>query len=253
MKKQDRLKKLLDKVQTMDLGRGGFWNPPQGVTTIRILPPVDTMDFFFQEVGNHYKQKVYCPRITTDGEQECPICELNEALFQAGERDAASDFWATTRFWMNVVVRGQEAAGVQIYTPGKGVFSSLVSFINDPDYGDIADEDNGFDIRIEREGEGTRTEYPSVRAVRNPSPLGTDSQIDEWLESAKDLTEMSVGMLKSYDEIVEAAGIAAYFGEDGVEELEPEVEENEEDEEETASAKISSRLEKRRKRSRRRR
>lgn len=228
-------KALLEKVQNMDLGGGGIWKPKVGRSVIRILPPVGGMDFFFQQVGRHYDQRQYCPLLSTEGELPCPICELNENLYAAGEKDAASKFRASKAFWMNIVDRSSDTAGPQIYAPGVTVFQILVSMISDPDYGDITDVEDGFDIKIDRDGQGIDTKY-QVLPVRNPSPLNADdAQVDEWLVDAEDLSERVIEQLKNYDELIVAAGIQAYFDEDGnviltYEEEEEELEDEEEDE-----------------------
>lgn len=220
-----RYKELLEKVQGMDLGGGGFWKPKEGRSLIRILPPVGDMEFFFQEVGRHYDQKQYCPAITTEGAEECPICEINEALYQAGEKEAAAKFRATRAFWMNIIDRSNEDAGPQIYTPGVQVFQSIVAFISDPEYGDITDEEDGFDLKIDRKGQGIETKY-TVLPSRMPSALGSDDeQMNEWIEDARDLSAHVEEQLKDYDDLIDAAGLEAYF--DGT----TQAEEEEEDEE----------------------
>ena len=246
----DVYKKLLDRVESLDLGRGGFWRPSEGRSTIRILPPVGTMDFFFKEVGVHRlgNQRFYCPAICTDGEDPCPICEVNEELWQSGEKETASRFRVQRRFWMNVVVRGKEPLGPQMYTPGITVFGSVVSLIKDPDYGDVTDEEDGFDIKIDRTGTDITTTY-QTRAARNPSPLSDDEdEMEEWLTGATDIEEFVSNKLLDYDDLAEKAGVDVFL--DGGElDLD---DEPEEPEEESASSAIERRL-KRRTRSRRKR
>lgn len=207
----DRYKKLLDKVQGMDLGSSGYWKPSEGRNTIRVLPAVGEMEFFFHEVGRHYDQRQYCPAISTDGAEECPICELNEQLFQSGEKEAASKFRANRAFWMNIIDRKNRDAGPQIYTPGIQVFQAIVSLVSDADYGDVTDLDEGFDLKLDRKGTGLETKYTVLPAPR-PSPLGDDDEIDEWLEEAEDLAARIDEQLKDYDELIKAAGLGAYFG-----------------------------------------
>ncbi len=221
MAQSDAYKRLLEKVQGMDLGSGGgFWKPKEGRSVVRILPPVDEMEFFFVEVGRHFKQKQYCPAITTCGDKPCPICELNEILYQSGDKDAAATFRASRAFWVNMIDRNKEDAGVQVWTPGITVFQTLVAYIADPDYGDITDLEDGFDIKLDRKGTDINTEY-TVIMPRDPSALGTDDQMDEWMEAAEDLQTKVTDALKSYEELIEAAGIQAYFTDDDEEDDTP--------------------------------
>lgn len=225
---QDRLKALLNKVGSMNLGAGGWWKAAVGTSTIRILPAVGTMDYFFVEVGLHYmgegtnRSPFYCPSICTEGQQPCPICEVNEELFKAGEKDAASKFRAGRSFYMNVVDRAHPDQGVLKYAPGTTIFASIASMIQDPDYGDISDAAEGFDIKIERTGEGRENTRYQVRPVRRSTPLGDDGQAKQWLKDAEDLKEYVAGQLLSYEELIKKSGIEAFFSGTEVEEDEEE-------------------------------
>lgn len=252
----DRYKKLLDKVQSMDLGSSGFWRPPVGRSTVRILPPVGTMEYFFMEVGQHFLEGVgmfYCPKICSEGKNPCPICEVNDGLYQSGEKEAAQKFRAQRHFFMNVIVKATEDAGPQIFTPGVQMFTSLVSLISDPDFGDITDVDEGYDIKIERSGEGLNTHY-EVRPAKTTTPLGSDDEeVDEWLTATKDIFDMVTKQIKPYDELAKASGVDVYLeGNEGDEEKpkqsveESEEDDGEEDEPASASSKIEARLAKRR-------
>jgi hypothetical protein len=259
-KTADKYKALLDKVQGMELGSRGFWKPSVGRSTVRILPPVGDMEFFFHEVGQHYVNDgtFFCPKMCTDGEQDCPICEVNEELWAAGEKDAAKDYRPRRSFWMNVIVRGEEGAGPRIFTPGITVFNSVVALISDPDYGDISDEYDGTDISIDRTGEGLQTEY-QVIAKRQPTQLADDEDLmDEWLEAARDIQKHISASVMDYDELMEKSGVVVFFDTDDVTEAladEDDYEDDEELEDEPASERIRKRMESRtsRRRSSRRR
>lgn len=199
---QDRLAAIREKLKHTDVGsgRGGFWSPKVGKNVIRILPEVGEMQYFFQEVGKHAfppdgRRSVYCPNFTSNGELDCPVCELVDELRKAGDKaskNLASQLKLRKSYWMNVIDRSNEDAGTQIYTPGVIVFGSLVGLINDPDYGLITSIDDGFDVTIERTGTGRDTEY-EVRPKPRHTPLHEDPDIiKEWLENAKDLTVVEV-------------------------------------------------------------
>lgn len=199
----DRLAKLKEKMASVDVGgESGFWRPESGKpSTIRILPPVGGMDYFFQEVGRHYSlpdgSVEVCPNFTTSGTELCPICELVRQLYKgsSSDRALAGKLRCSKSFWMNVVVRdkddpdGIEASGPYIWTPGTSVFTQLMALINNPDYGDISDPSKeGVDIVVERRGEGLKTEY-FITTRRKSSPLHDNQDtVDEWLDSARDLS-----------------------------------------------------------------
>jgi len=243
---KDSLEKLRKRLSTIDTGFGsGFYGPKEGRNRIRILPPVGDMEYFFQPVGRHYmppdgKKVVYCPNFTSDGILPCPVCELVSDLKAAGEKKMADELRIRRSFWMNVVNRDDEKAGVAIYTPGIIVFSELSSLITDPDYGDITDVLNGYDIIIEKSGSGRDTEY-HVKPRPKIEPLTEDEDLlEKWLESAKDLTyveasddpdedkELSKGhalFLLPHDRIVKEYQLEDFMEEEDVEEDEEEEEE----------------------------
>jgi hypothetical protein len=201
-KNLDRLAAIREKLKKTDMatGGGGFWSPPVGKSIIRILPEVGDMEFFFQEVGKHNfppdgKRSVYCPEFTSSGELECPVCDLVKDLRAATDtasKKLASELNRRRSYWMNVVVRGQEDRGPQIYTPGVQVFTSIAMIIEDPDYGMVTDVHEGFDITIIRTGTGLDTEY-QVNPRRNPTPLSEDEdEIASWLDKARDLSYVEV-------------------------------------------------------------
>lgn len=219
MPKVDKYKALLEKIGSMNLGGGGWWKPPQGTSTIRILPPVGGMDFFFVEVGQHYigdnNKPFYCPAICTSGESKCPICDVNEELYRAGEKDAAAKFRATRSFFMNIIDRAHPDQGVLKYAPGTTLFGHMTSAIMDPDYGDITDAEEGYDFKVERTGEGKDTKYQG-RPVKRSTPLGTDEQMAEWLEAAEDLSTYIADQitLLSYEDLAKKSGVDVFFVEE---------------------------------------
>lgn len=213
---QDRYKKLLEKVNSLNLGGGGWWKAPVGISVIRILPPVGTMDYFFLEVGQHYigdsKTPFYCPAICTEGEMRCPICDVNEELYKAGEKEAASQFRAGRSFFMNIIDRAHPD-GVLKWAPGTTIFGYITSAITDPDYGDVTDADEGYDFKLERVGTGREDTKYQGRPVKRSTPLGTPEQIAEWLNTAEDLKAWVMNQLLSYDELANKSGVDVYFAE----------------------------------------
>jgi len=243
--KAEKVKALRDKLKTQDLGGGGagFYSPKVGKNTIRILPEVGDMDFFFQPVGRHYfpdGRKVYCPSFTTEKDRECPVCEIVRELHSIGDKQSkklASSLNVGRSWWMNVINRDNEDAGPLMYTPGVMVFNSIISLINDPDYGDITDIDEGSDIVIDRDGTGIDTSY-EVHGRRKESTLtDDDEELEEWLDKARDLSwvevsedpdeddELSEGHavhVVPYDRIVEEFGLDSFDDADYTDEDEEE-------------------------------
>lgn len=250
--RMDRLAALREKLENTDVGgsQQGWFSPKEGRNIIRIMPEVGDMDeyVFFQEVGKHYipganNKSLYCPEFTTGGDEECPICEMVNQLYRGSEEDKklASSLRVRKQYWMNVIDRDNESAGPQIFTPGQTIMRALIAYINDPEYGDMSDVDEGYDITIERKGSGMDTEY-NVLPRRNISPLHKDeATIDEWLKAAKDLSVVVLSDNPDEDKEL-SAGHAVYvlpyerlqeefsklLGADDVEEYEDDTEEEEE-------------------------
>ena len=231
--KADKVAALRERLKQLDLGGGGagFYTPKVGKNVIRILPETGDMEYFFQPVGRHYfpgNKSVYCPAFTTEKERECPVCEIVKQLHTAGDKASkklAESLGVRRSWWMNVIDRSNEKAGPLVFTPGVMVFNSIITYINDPDYGDVTDIEDGVDIVIERTGTGKETSYEII-ARRKSTPLASDDDtIDEWVEKCRDLSwveltddpeedkDVSEGhavWVLPYDRIVENFGLDAF-------------------------------------------
>lgn len=197
--KAEKLAALRARVASLDLGGSGgdFWSPKEGKNVVRILPAAGNMEWFFQPVGRHTmtedgKKTVYCPKFTSEGQLECPVCDLIDKMKHGdtASKAMADQMRARKSWWMNIIVRDEteDSAKPHIFTPGVKIFDQLLGMVNDPDYGDITDLLEGFDVVIERTGTGMATEY-QVRARRTPSALSEDkNKAQEWMEDSKDLT-----------------------------------------------------------------
>jgi hypothetical protein len=215
----ENLAKLRDKISRVDVSTGssGFMRIQDGRNIIRILPQVGKMEYFFQTVGRHMippdgKKFFYCPKFTSEGEKDCPICEYVEELYKTGDKvnkALASELRVKRMFWMNVIDRANEKSGPQIYTPGVTVFGAVSSLIGDPDYGDIFDLEDGIDLIIEKSGKGLDTEY-QVKTKRSSTPLSDDpAMVKKWITVAKDLSYVEVSNDKEEDKEL-SVGHAVY-------------------------------------------
>jgi hypothetical protein len=87
-----------------------------------------------------------------------------------------------------VIDRNSPDSGVKVFAFGKKIHEQLVAFRkNKRTGGDFTHPITGFDIIIEKSGEGLKTKY-NVMADRNVSQLAeTEEEIDEILKIANDL------------------------------------------------------------------
>ncbi len=98
------------------------------------------------------------------------------------------------RTYIPVIVRGEEDKGVRFYSFGKTVYQELLSYISDPDYGDITDPKTGRDIVVEyipKEKSDTNFAKTSVKVKPSQTPLSSDSaQMKMWMTEQPDIKEL---------------------------------------------------------------
>ena len=171
-----------------------MWKPEAGDQFVRVLPTADGDPF--REFHFHYglgkNPGIYCSKKNDNG--DCPICDFASKLWRDGVanddttlKNEAKKLFARKRYYSPVLVRGQEADGVRIWSYGKTSYESLLSYILDPDYGDITDPKTGTDIKLTYSVPGTPGSFPktTLQPRRKPSVLCDDAvaNCNELLES----------------------------------------------------------------------
>lgn len=176
-----------------------IWKPKEGKTIIRIVPWVENPSNPFIELYFHYLgNKTYLSPLSYGNRD--PIAEFADAIRNDQEKDPkeryaeARPFMPKLRTYVPVIVRGEEDKGVRFYSFGKTVTVDLLTFINDPDYGDITDPKTGRDIVVEytpKEKSDTNFAKTKVMVKPNVSPLSTDpAQVKQWLTTQPDIKAM---------------------------------------------------------------
>jgi hypothetical protein len=203
----DAIKQKLNQLQNQSKKSDNLWKPEVGKQTIRIVPYQHNKSNPFTELYFHYdlgKKNFVSP--TTSGNPD-PVIEFAEKLKSSGNSDEwklGKKLEPKMRCYVPIVVRGKESEGVKFWGFGKTVYTELLGFMADDDYGDISDPMNGRDIVVEfipAEGAG----YPktAIRIKPNTSPITEDKNIAEKV--AKHQPNLS-DMFKepSYDELKQA-------------------------------------------------
>lgn len=170
-----------------------LWKPTEGKTVIRIVPWKENRENPFVELHFHYLgNKTYLSPIS-NGNRD-PILEFAEELTAEGGKDGwmqSRAFRPKLRTYIPIVVRGEEEKGVRFYSFGKTVYQELLSYIADPDYGDITDVKNGRDIVVEyipQEKSDTSFAKTMVRPKPNQSPLADSSEkIQKFMNEQPDI------------------------------------------------------------------
>jgi hypothetical protein len=192
----------LDKVRARYQEMGGdnkwFKAKPNTTTIIRIMPPwgPSADGSFFLTGGLHYgfsiggrDRAIACKRVS--GKGECPVCTLVDALRNSGDdehKELGDRLRVRPKYWVNLIVRPKkegEAVDEKVYMFGgnKKFIDALMSAMEDSDFGDITDPEEGHDVKIKRTGAGmndTRYEY----MVR---PRATPIGLDDWESKLPDL------------------------------------------------------------------
>ena len=172
-----------------------FWRPPDGESTIRIVPTPDGDPF--REFWFHYnvgKNPGFLSPKRNFGD-DCPLDSFVRQLYNEGTDDSiklAKSLSARQRFFAPVVVRGEEDKGVRVWGFGKTAYAELLSLVLNPDYGDITDVDEGTDLVIHY-GKPAGAQFPQTNITprRRPSHLSDEEQkCATWLDSIPDFTTL---------------------------------------------------------------
>tara|TARA_R100001443_G_C3341654_1_gene174626 strand:- start:382 stop:1134 length:753 start_codon:yes stop_codon:yes gene_type:complete len=201
----DAIRRKLNNLQTQTGRQDTLWKPEPGKQQIRIVPYQFNKDNPFQELYFHYDlgKKNYLSPVTY-GDAD-PVEEFAQKLRATGKSDdfqLAKKLTPKMRVYVPVLVRGKESEGVKLWGFGKQVYTELLGFIADPDYGDITDVKSGRDVSVEftpAEGAG---QFPktSIRVKPNQTAATEDSNVAEKIiNGQKDIFE--IFRKNSYDDL----------------------------------------------------
>jgi gp32 DNA binding protein like len=204
------INKMKAKLAALENKKGGdkkksFWKPEEGVEhTIRIVNNPDGDPF--RELWFHYdinKNSVVCPK--KNFKEDCPICAFASKLYNENteeSRNMGKNFLPKQRFFSSVVVRGQEKEGVKVWGYGKTVYGDLINLVLNPDFGDITDPDEGFDIKVKSAKAPGKTLPDTKITPRIKSSKLCNGPAEECAELLDSVPEFStVFERKSFEEI----------------------------------------------------
>lgn len=166
-----------------------FWKVPNGDTQIRIIPSKYNPNDPFTELKFHNTlSKFPILALSNFGEQD-PVEQLIEKLRETSDKEnwsLSGKISPRPRYFVPIIVRGEEDKGVRIWSISSGVYKALLTLAADDEIGDFTDIVNGTDMVVTKTPPASPGAYAeiSVRARRNSSPLSKDeNQIKEWLEN----------------------------------------------------------------------
>jgi hypothetical protein len=228
-----------------------WWKPkPNTKNIIRVLPPwgKGSNGSFFFSAGLHYNfqiggqnRGIPCLK-TREVPDRCLICEFIEALRNSDNEDhkklvsGSKGIRKKVKYWINIIDR-KNPEEVKMYGGSRKMIEVLQSAIDDDDYGDITDPEEGYDVRVNRVG-STFTDTQYTFTVRpKPSPLGIpdwkqkihklDQEVIEWMS----VPEIAKVLRANYsDEMAEVGFKVIVPGEKKKVVREPDDEEDDEEE-----------------------
>ena len=199
------IKKRLTQLTSQTNRTSNLWKPQPGKNQIRIVPYAHNKDNPFIELYFHYEigQRSYLSPMSFG--RPDPIEEFADKLKSGGNKDdwkLGKKLEAKMRTFVPVIVRGQEKEGVKFWGFGKTVYQELLTFIADPDYGDIADPATGRDIVVTfKTAEETGKAFPSTSIMVKPNqtPCTEDKDVIESVKNQVEITELYKEL--SYDDL----------------------------------------------------
>ena len=168
-----------------------FWKPSFGEHEFRIVPSAYDADNPFKEVRMHYgiakssKGKYYGMASLSNFGQKDPIEQFAYKLFDSTDeedRQLAKKLLPRSRYYVPVIVRGEESKGVRLWAFGITVFKEFVELANDEDIEDYTHPMTGYDFKLTKK-QGAKS-YPesNVRIKLKSSPLSNNPEdVQNWL------------------------------------------------------------------------
>lgn len=226
---KEKLKKKRDELAKKSEGQGNIMFIKEGTIRIRILPIQPDENGEDQDFSWEISQFYLGPDIkgvispSTLGE-DCPILEKQKELAKSSDpddKDIAKSLSPRTRHLIPILLYKDELGKkpdpesyCKLLLLTNSLQSQIYDFYLDPDWGDLTDPVEGYDIKITRKGSGkTDTEY-TVMPMKN-------SVLPKEFSKPINLKELIKKVVPTYEEAEEK--LYQYLGES---KAEPEEEED---------------------------
>lgn len=192
----DAIRNRLNGLKNSSNRSSNIWKPEPGEHQIRIVPYTHNRENPFIELHFHYnlgKKSMLSP--SSFGRPD-PVLEFAKKLQQAGDKEswvAGKKMEPKMRTYVPIIVRGQENDGVKFWGFGKQIYQELLSFIADPDYGDITDLHEGRDIVVtvkSAEEAGKSYAETTIRIKPKQTPATENDTVIEKINNQPDIIEL---------------------------------------------------------------
>src|SRR5574344_19311 len=163
-----------------------FWKPELGKSEVRIVPSMYDKDNPFTELKFHTViSKFPILDLSNLGKQD-PVEEFVKELRDKGGKEnwsVAGKLTPRSRYFVPVVVRGEEDKGVRLWNIGITLYKVLLGFAADEEIGDYTDVASGFDLKVTKV-KGDPYPETTVKLARKSTPLSEDAkQVEDWLNN----------------------------------------------------------------------
>lgn len=222
MSRASRLKKKQEELQKRGQGGGSVIYLKEGTLRVRLLPTIDEEADFVIELTQFYLGQeikgVLSP--STFGEP-CAVMEKYQELRESpdpDDKELAKKFVPKKKYLAACIAYSDEKGkqvnedrGVSLVQLTTGLYQEIIDYYLDEDeWGDMTDPEEGYDLKLKRVGTGLNTEYSAICCRHTPLPKKYNKGVD---------TEAMVkAILPTYEETLEK--ITKFLGEDFEEEEE---------------------------------
>ena len=183
-----------------------FWKPKPGKYQIRILPSKFDKSNPFREVYFHYGFSKGPILALTNWNEKDPIAEFAKNLRKSADKEdwqLAKKIEPKLRYFVPVLVRGEEAQGARLWEFGKLIYEQLLGIAADEDYGDFTDITDGRDFTIDAVEDvvaGRKGIKCNIRVKPKTSPISEDAAVvTKALEEQPDI--LGINKHYSFDEL----------------------------------------------------
>jgi hypothetical protein len=212
-----------------------FWKPKPGKYQIRIVPSKFDKSNPFREVYFHYGFSKGPILALTNWNEKDPIADFAKNLRKSSDKEdwqLAKKIEPKLRYFVPVLVRGEEAQGVRLWEFGKLIYEQLLGIAADEDYGDFTDITDGRDFTIDAVEDtvaGRKGIKCNIRVKPKTTPISEDATV---VEKALDEQPDILGINKhySFDELKEL--LDKWLNPDSEEDTEAPIASKDEEEEE---------------------
>jgi hypothetical protein len=212
-----------------------FFKPKPGKYTVRILPSKFDKSNPFREVYFHYGFSKGPILALTNWNEKDPIAEFAKNLRKSSDKEdwqLAKKIEPKLRYFVPVLVRGEEAQGPRLWEFGKLIYEQLLGIAADEDYGDFTDITDGRDFTIDAVEDvvaGRKGIKCNIRVKPKTSAISEDAAIvTKALEEQPDI--LGINKHYSFDELKEL--LDKWLNPDSEEDTEAPIASKDEEEEE---------------------